>query len=82
MMVRAYVLVKADPGRAAEVQRALRGRPGIQSVDIVIGPHDLVLAVEAADLNAIGTMVMDEIHGVAGVSNTLTYPVVEAATGG
>jgi DNA-binding Lrp family transcriptional regulator len=78
-MVRAYILVKAEPGKAAEVQRALRGRPGLHAVDIVIGPHDLILSVEAADLNAVGTMVMDEIHGVAGVSNTLTYPVVEAA---
>jgi len=78
---RAYVLIKTEPGKTAEVQRALKTRPGVRSADIVIGPHDIVLSIEAADLNTIGTMVMDDIHGVSGVANTLTYPVVEAAGG-
>jgi DNA-binding Lrp family transcriptional regulator len=58
----------------------LRGRPGVHAADIIIGPHDIILAVEAADLNEIGRLVMDEIHGIDGVANTLTYPVVEPAS--
>jgi DNA-binding Lrp family transcriptional regulator len=77
MTARAYVLIQTQATRTAEVQRALRGQPGIHAADIVIGPHDLILSVEAADLHAIGTMVMDQIHGIGGVVNTLTYPVVE-----
>ena len=34
-------------------------------------------AVEAADLNAVGQLVLGEIRGVSGVTNTLTCAVVE-----
>lgn len=81
MTARAYVLIQAQATRTADVQRALRGKPGIHAADIVIGPHDLILSVEAADLHAIGRLVMDEIHGISGVVNTLTYPVVEPPGG-
>ena len=77
MTSRAYVLITAEAGKASEVQRALQGRSGVHAADIVIGPHDLILSVEAGDLNEIGKLVLNEIHGTSGVVNTLTYPVVE-----
>ncbi len=83
-MTRAYVLVNTEPGQTGAVQQALRARPGIHAADLVIGPYDLILQLEAADIHAIGKLVMTEIRGVAGVLNTLTCPVVEppADTGG
>ncbi len=80
-MTRAYVLVNVETGKAEEVRGALRGRPGIHSADIVIGPHDVIASIEAADLNEIAALVLNEIHGIPGVRNTLTYPIVETAPG-
>jgi DNA-binding Lrp family transcriptional regulator len=78
MTVRAYVLVNCEAKKAAEVQKALQGRPGIHVADVVMGPHDVILTVEAGDLHDLGHFVIADIHGVPGVINTLTYPVVEA----
>jgi DNA-binding Lrp family transcriptional regulator len=78
--MRAYVLIKTEAGKATTVQQALQGKPGIHSVDLVIGPHDIVITAEAADLNAIGKLVLDDIHGIGGVVNTLTCPVIESGS--
>jgi DNA-binding Lrp family transcriptional regulator len=75
--IRAYVLINVAAGQVETVQRELQARPGIRSAEIVVGPHDIIALVEAADLNAVGKLVLDEIHGVSGVENTLTCPVVQ-----
>lgn len=75
--MKAYVLIKTQVGKTEGVQAALRGRPGIQAADVIIGPFDVVAVVEAGDLNDIGRLVLNEIHGIPGVENTLTCPVVE-----
>ena len=72
------MLIKTEPGQTPAVQQALRSVPGIRAADIVIGPHDIIAAIEAGDLNAVGKLVLTEIHGLSGVANTLTCPVVEA----
>jgi DNA-binding Lrp family transcriptional regulator len=79
---RAYVLIKAEAGKVEAAQRQLQGRPGIRSAEIVVGAHDIIALVEAADLNGIGKLVLTEIHGVGGVANTLTCPVVQPAVEG
>jgi DNA-binding Lrp family transcriptional regulator len=76
-MTRAYVLITTEPGKTEAVQQALQGKPGIRSADMIIGPYDIIAAVEAADLNAVGQLVLGEIRGVSGVTNTLTCAVVE-----
>ena len=78
-MARAYILVNAQAGSAPSIQRALEGHPGVRTADLVIGSHDLVLVVEGADIQEIAKFVLNEVHGTPGVSNTLTYPVVEAS---
>jgi uncharacterized protein with GYD domain len=81
MTARAFVLVNTAAGKAPAVRDALgrEGGPSIHGVDVVIGPHDLVVSVEAADMDALAKLVLDTIHGIDGVVNTLTYPVVQAA---
>lgn len=82
MTTRAYVLIKVEAGEVEPVQRELQARPGIHSAEIVVGPHDIIAVVEAADLNGVGKLVLNEIHGVGGVVNTLTCPVVQPEGGG
>lgn len=81
-MTRAYVLIKTEVGKTESVQQALRSRPGVRAADVIIGPHDIIAMVEAADLNSVGKMVLNEIHGVSGVENTLTCPVVDSPSVG
>ena len=47
------------------------------SVGTRLGPYDILALVEADDLNAIGTVVMQFIHEVGGVENTITCPVID-----
>ena len=77
-MTRAYVLIKTEVGKTESVQRELRGRPGVQAADVIIGPYDIIAVVEAPDLNAVGKLVLDEVHAISGVDNTLTCPIVES----
>ncbi len=76
-MTRAYVLVNTRAGTTQAVQQALQAKPGIRTADIVVGPHDVIVLLEAADLNDVARFVLREVHGTEGVLNTLTYPVVE-----
>jgi DNA-binding Lrp family transcriptional regulator len=77
MTTRAYVLIAVEAGKVEAVQQALAGRPGIRSAEIVVGPHDLITLVDAADLNSVGKLVLNEIRGIEGVVSTLTCPVVQ-----
>ena len=47
------------------------------SVGTRLGPYDILALVEADDLNAIGTVVMQFVHEVGGVENTITCPVID-----
>lgn len=76
-MAKAYVLIKTRVGETSNVRNSLIASEHIRSVDLIIGPYDLVAVVEADDLNAIGTVVMRFVHEVGGVENTITCPVVE-----
>ena len=76
-MAKAYVLIKTRVGETTNVRNSLVTSDHIRSVDLIIGPYDLIAVVEAEDLNAIGTVVMRFVHEVGGVENTITCPVVD-----
>ena len=75
--MRAYVLIQADTGRAADVAGAIRGLPGVVSTEAVTGPYDVVVFVEAEDVDALGRLVVTAIQSVEGIVRTLTCPVVK-----
>lgn len=77
MTAHAYVLIKAQVGKTAEVRKQLLGQPGIEAADIVTGPYDIIVRVQGADLNDIGKLVLNTLHGVQGVESTLTCQVVQ-----
>ena len=72
MLARAYVLIEAEAGQVAEVIAALRGLQGVRTADIITGPYDLIAVIELPDQRAIGRLVMDELHGIAGIKRTIT----------
>ena len=72
MQARAYVLIEAEAGQVGSVISALRELLGVSAADPVTGPYDIIVTIETPDQRDIGRLVMNEIHGVAGIKRTVT----------
>jgi DNA-binding Lrp family transcriptional regulator len=72
MQARAYVLIEAEAGQVGLVISALRELAGVSAADPVTGPYDIIVTIETPDPRDIGRLVMNEIHGVAGIKRTVT----------
>ena len=75
--MKAYVLIHVRPGSVPEVVRNLRRIKGVKEAHMTFGPYDVVAAIEAADVNALGPLIASEIQPVPGVLDTMTCLVVE-----
>jgi len=76
MAAKAYVLLRTAPGLTKAIYSSLKISPLVQSVEMITGPYDLVVAIEAASTNEILTTVMKEIRPAAGIRDTVTCLVV------
>ena len=70
MTVKAYVLVVTDPGKTRRVKQALRDVPGITELHEVMGPYDLVVEIEVANLQEIPPILGDKIRSIEGIEST------------
>ena len=57
MPTKAYILIETAVGKSREVANTLTSLPGVQTVDAVTGPYDIIAVVGAPDLNAVGDLV-------------------------
>lgn len=75
-MIRGYVLIETEGGATLAVGDAVRGISSshgrIVSVDTVTGPYDVIVLVEADDLDQLGRAIMNEVAAVPGVQRTTT----------
>lgn len=71
-MVQAYVFIQAAMGKPSAVAEALRKLPEVQSAVVVTGPYDVIVLVEAADLQSLGRVITEQIQTIEGVERTLT----------
>ena len=69
MNARTYVLIDAVAGKAPEVIRALRGRPGITLADCVEGPPDIVMMAEAEDNQALADLTIRALTSIDNLTN-------------
>ena len=76
-MIEAFVLIQAEVGMASRVGQTVRGMQGVRSSDVVTGPYDVVARVEAASIDALGSLVVSKVQAVEGITRTLTCPVVQ-----
>jgi DNA-binding Lrp family transcriptional regulator len=72
MLARAYVLIEAAVGQVGEVLARVRSLSGVRAADAVTGPYDIIVIIETPDQRAIGRLVMDELHGISGITRTIT----------
>ena len=72
MATKAYILIETSVGKSREVSSELRGLSGVDTVDPVTGPYDIIAVVSAPDLNAVGDLVTRQVHTINGIVRTVT----------
>jgi DNA-binding Lrp family transcriptional regulator len=76
MVVQAYVLIQTEVGKAAEVAREVAGVSGVTLAEDVTGPYDVIVRAEAQNVDELGQLVVARVQNIAGITRTLTCPVV------
>ena len=72
MSIKAFVLIETAVGKTKEAMSSLQKVEGVESVDAVTGPYDIIAVVEQVDLNAVGKLVTTKIHPINGVNRTVS----------
>ena len=76
MKAQAYILISVGVGRARSVYQELHKIKAVGEVNAVSGPYDIIARVDAFDVSTIGTLVLDTIQAIEGVTDTITCHVV------
>ena len=76
MVVQAYVLIQTDVGKAAEVAAEVAKVKGVTMAEDVTGPYDVIVRAEATSVDELGQLVVARVQNVAGITRTVTCPVV------
>ena len=69
---RAYVLIEAEADQVGAASMALHAIPHVHAADIATGPHDIIGTIATPDQRAIGRLVMDLWHAIAGITCRIT----------
>ena len=72
MATRAYILIETAVGKSRTVAGELGSLDGVENVDSVTGPYDIIAVISAEDLNAVGDLVTSQIHTIDGILRTVT----------
>ncbi len=76
MTVAAYILIQAEVGSSSDVAHAAKESPGVVMVDAITGPYDVLVKVEADNMDDLGKKIVSEVQKIPGITRTLTCPVV------
>jgi DNA-binding Lrp family transcriptional regulator len=76
MGVKAYILIQTEVGKAGDVAHRIRDLSGVIEADDVTGPYDVVAKAEAENMDDLGRMILSKVQMIAGITRTLTCPVV------
>jgi DNA-binding Lrp family transcriptional regulator len=74
--VHAYILIQTEVGKAAAVAAEIAQLPGVTNAEDVTGPYDVIVRATATTMDELGKLVVARVQGVAGITRTLTCPVV------
>jgi DNA-binding Lrp family transcriptional regulator len=76
MVVKAFVLVQAQLGRARTVAKTISKVKGVKMVHAVTGLYDVIAYLELPDMTTLSELVMKKVQSVKGVERTHTAIVV------
>jgi DNA-binding Lrp family transcriptional regulator len=77
-MVKAFVLIVANPGATRRIATTLKQLELVVDVHEVMGPYDIVLEVEAPQLTDIPVLLSEQIRTIEGIQSTtslVAFPV-------
>jgi DNA-binding Lrp family transcriptional regulator len=74
-MLRAYILIQTEQGKALDVAAAIAGIDGVIAASAVSGPYDVIVLTEAANIDDLGQVVIGKMQTVNGITRTLTCPM-------
>lgn len=75
-MVEAFILIQTEVGKAAGIASAIAEIPGVASAEDVTGPYDVIVRAGADTVDDLGRLVLAKVQTVAGITRTVTCPVV------
>lgn len=75
-MVKAYILIQTEVGKASTVAALVGGIPGVVQAEDVTGPYDVIVRAQADTVDDLGRIVVSKVQQVDGITRTLTCPVV------
>lgn len=76
VVVKAYVLVQVQLGKARPVAKAIANVRGVKMVHSVTGMYDVIAYLELEDMTSLSEFVIKKIQSVKGVERTHTAIVV------
>jgi DNA-binding Lrp family transcriptional regulator len=76
VVVQAYILIQTEVGKAADVAKAIADVKGVTLAEDVTGPYDVIVRAEARNVDELGKLVVARVQSIAGITRTLTCPVV------
>ena len=75
-MLSAYVLIQTEVGKVAHVAQPLSNMDGVELAEDITGPYDVIVRIQAPDLDQLGRLVASRIQLIDGVTRTLTCMVI------
>ena len=76
MVVKAFVLIQVQLGKARSVAKAISNVRGVKMVHAVTGMYDVIAYLELEDMTSLSEFVVKKIQTVKGVERTHTAIVV------
>ncbi len=74
-MVEAYLLIQNDVGSGGRVAREVADIPGVELVQSVTGPFDVIARAKADDMEALSGLV-DRVGLLPGITRTMTCTIL------
>ncbi len=70
--MKAFVLCKLAPGKEQKAVQTIRSIGGVTEVFMTFGGWDVILSAEADTIDKLSGLIVSQVRGVDGVSNTET----------
>jgi|YelNatPaOPRAMG01_1025707.scaffolds.fasta_scaffold04488_5 Lrp/AsnC family transcriptional regulator for asnA, asnC and gidA len=76
MGVHAYIFVHTDTGRAVEVVLEARKIDKVKEAHAITGVYDVIIKVEAENIEDLENTIIKKIQGIKGVRGTATSLII------
>lgn len=76
-MTKALILINSQPGAMKYIRKKVSGLENVEEANMLTGPYDIMVVVEADDIVDITNTLMGKIRNLSGVEDTVTNIVID-----